>query len=273
MNDEGYIKLYRKMMNWSWYKDCKTKALFIHCILEANHKNAEWQRIKIKRGSFITSYGSLAKKTGLTVKEVRTALDKLIKAKCVAKHSTSKNTIITVINYNQYQSEGKEQGKAKGKVDSKKGKVKGNMPYAQNPDDNSTSAQTLSDTGQAKGHDKGQTKGKQRATNKNEKKYIPPIREEYTTASPERLDGVGLASEKKAVVSVAEMRTFGDTVPGSNDYLACGFRRGFVNSGTIMPDDWQDIYIRFVKAGREQQNEFLDLLESGAYREKWGTID
>ena len=35
MANEGYIKLYRKMKKWGWYKDQNTKDVFLHLLLEA----------------------------------------------------------------------------------------------------------------------------------------------------------------------------------------------------------------------------------------------
>ena len=67
-----------------------------------------------------------------------------------------------------------------------------------------------------------------------------------------------------------DVKNFAKTVSGGDDYNACDFRRGFVKSGTAFPDDWQDVFIRFATAGTEAQNEFLEKLKAGAYREKWG---
>ena len=108
---------------------------------------------------------------------------------------------------------------------------------------------------------------------KDNKKYSPPLREENTAHAPERPDGAGLGAKDGQIMSVEEIRAFGQTVPGSNDYLACDFRKGFLRSGTRVPPDWKEVYIRFAAAGNDKQSEFLDLLEKGAYREKWGCVD
>ncbi len=74
-------------------------------------------------------------------------------------------------------------------------------------------------------------------------------------------------------MSVAEIRKFAATVRGGDDYNACDFRRGFIRSKTKFPDDWQDIFTRFAAADRQAQDEFLDKLQSGVYREKWGSVE
>lgn len=122
---EGFVVEYRKIMQWEWYTDVNVAHLFRHCILKANHTEKTWQGIKIERGSFITSLQKLSAETGLTVKQVRTALQKLEKTGEVANQSTSKYRIVTVKNYDLYQLEGKRNDKQKGKVRANKKASKG----------------------------------------------------------------------------------------------------------------------------------------------------
>ena len=76
-NDNEFVKIFRKMINWEWYTDVNTKTLFLHCLLKANWKPGSWKGQKYERGQFITSLPSLAKETGLSVQEVRTAISHL----------------------------------------------------------------------------------------------------------------------------------------------------------------------------------------------------
>lgn len=99
----GYIKEYRKITEWEWYKDYKTAHLFRHCLYKANLENKTWRGQEILRGSFITSRDNLAFETGLTVQEVRTALKKLKLTNELTSVSTSQYTIITVVNWDMYQ--------------------------------------------------------------------------------------------------------------------------------------------------------------------------
>ena len=71
---EGWISLYRKFMNWQWYKNSNVKSVFIHLLLSANHKDEEWNGKTIKRGQVITSREHLAVATGLSIQQVRTCL-------------------------------------------------------------------------------------------------------------------------------------------------------------------------------------------------------
>ena len=126
--DNEYIKLFRKLINWEWYTDINTKVLFIHCLLRANWKAGSWKGIPYERGQFITSLATLAAETGLSVKKVRTALDHLIETKEITSERQAKGNvqsrIITVLNYDLYQSEGKQKT-SKGQEEGKQGASKG----------------------------------------------------------------------------------------------------------------------------------------------------
>ena len=121
-SDKEYIKLFRRLLKWEWYTDVNTKVLFIHCLLKANWKDGSWHGYTYKRGQFITSLASLARETGLTVKEVRTALKHLERTGEVASWHDSKIRIITVISYDQYQQAGKPTGNQRASSGQAKGK-------------------------------------------------------------------------------------------------------------------------------------------------------
>lgn len=105
---EPYIKLYRKMLDWEWYDDINTKVLFLHCLLKANWKPTSWHGQTIEAGQFITSLATLAEETCLSISQVRTALDHLISTGEVASKSQSKNRIITINNWVEYQAVDKQ---------------------------------------------------------------------------------------------------------------------------------------------------------------------
>lgn len=98
-------------MEWEWYTDVNTTKLFIHCLLRANWKAGKWQGINYLPGEFITSLPSLAEESGLTVRQVRTSLDKLISTGELTSKTTdsvtgkklSKNRIIAVNNWDKHQ--------------------------------------------------------------------------------------------------------------------------------------------------------------------------
>jgi len=99
----GYISLHRKLLDWEWYNDNNTKILFIHCLLKANWEDKNWQGTLIKRGSFITSIETLSNELNLTFQNIRTSLSKLEKTNEIVKNSTNKNTLLSIVKYDDYQ--------------------------------------------------------------------------------------------------------------------------------------------------------------------------
>jgi hypothetical protein len=105
---QGFIKLYRSFINWEWYDDANTKALFLHCLLKANHESTKWRGQIIERGSFISSYGIIARELRLTVQKVRTSFLKLISTGEITYKSTNQYSTITINNYELYQENNKQ---------------------------------------------------------------------------------------------------------------------------------------------------------------------
>lgn len=106
--EQGYIALHRKLLNWEWFTDVNVCHLFIYCLLRANYKPAKWRGFKIGRGEFITSLNHISIDTGLSVQQVRTALDKLKNTDVITKKQQGSNTLISIKNYSQYQESNKQ---------------------------------------------------------------------------------------------------------------------------------------------------------------------
>ena len=103
-----YVKISRKILEWEWYTDVNTKVLFLHILLKANWKDGRFQGTDVPRGSFVTSQQNLAAETGLTIKNVRTALKHLENTGEVAVNRHPKFSVITIKNYDRYQSGGSQ---------------------------------------------------------------------------------------------------------------------------------------------------------------------
>lgn len=103
-NLAGYISLYRKMMDWEWYCNIPAKVLYIHLLLKSNYKDNSWEGIEIRRGQCISSVSKLAKETGLTDSQVKTALKNLQKTKEIEIATiANRYTMITICKYDTYQ--------------------------------------------------------------------------------------------------------------------------------------------------------------------------
>ena len=100
-----YIKLFRKIMDWCWYKDSNTKAVFLHLLLNANITDKPYRNDLIRRGEMVTSFRHLAKDLNLSERAVRTAVEHLEKTGEVTHRSTRNYTVFSVVNFDPYQGE------------------------------------------------------------------------------------------------------------------------------------------------------------------------
>lgn len=99
----GWIKLHRQILDWEWYSDNNAFRVFMHLILKANHKEKRFKGIELKAGSVVTSRDILSFETGLSVQQIRTSLDKLKSTNEITIETSTKGTIIQVVNYAKYQ--------------------------------------------------------------------------------------------------------------------------------------------------------------------------
>lgn len=129
---KGYIRLFRQFIEWEWYDDANTMRLFVHCLLLANYTDKKWRGKLIKRGQFITSQPKLAQGLKLSIKQIRGSLTKLKTTGEVAVQTTPEYSIITVKNYDYYQSEGSLLDSQK----EKKGQAEGRQRATTNKDKN-----------------------------------------------------------------------------------------------------------------------------------------
>ena len=103
MLEGGYIKLYRSLLTWEWYGDVHTKALFLHLLLTANYQRRSWRGITVERGQRVASFTGLARETGLSVQNVKTAVAHLQSTGEVTYRSTRQYSVFTVEQYDRYQ--------------------------------------------------------------------------------------------------------------------------------------------------------------------------
>lgn len=189
--NEGYIKLFRQMTAWEWYLDTNVKCLFIHCLLKANWEDKKFKGKVIPRGSFLTSYDKLSKELKLSEKQMRVALKKLNRTNEVASEKMLNGTLITVLNYESYQSEGKQEGTQRadeGQTEGRrraKNKLNKASEVASHKMLNSTLKTVLNyECYQSDGKQEGtqranewHTNGKKRATTKELKKEVKELKE------------------------------------------------------------------------------------------------
>ena len=101
--DNSWFKLFRKIKEWEWYQDHITKAVYLHCLIEARTVDKSYRGEMLEKGTFVTTSSGLAADLNLSRQQVRTALDKLVSTNNITKTATNKNLIIKVVNWEYYQ--------------------------------------------------------------------------------------------------------------------------------------------------------------------------
>ena len=101
----GFIKVHRRMIEWGWYSDPNTKALFLHLLLVATFKDGEYMGHKLKPGDAVVGFKSLSETLGMSVQEVRTAMKHLESTGEITRKSTNRFSIVTIANWELYQLE------------------------------------------------------------------------------------------------------------------------------------------------------------------------
>ena len=99
----GWIKLHRQILEWEWFDDKNTFRLFMYLLLKVNHKERNYRGKLIEVGQTLTGLDLLSKEVGLTIQQIRTSLTKLKSTNEITIKTSSKGTIIQVVNYKKYQ--------------------------------------------------------------------------------------------------------------------------------------------------------------------------
>ena len=105
----GWIKLHRKFSEWEWADEPNMVSFFIHLLVSASNRDSRWKGVELKRGQVIFGRQKWSEKTGISEQGIRTCIKKLKSTNEITTKTTSKFTIITIVNYNEYQSSNKEE--------------------------------------------------------------------------------------------------------------------------------------------------------------------
>ena len=101
--EQGFIKIFRSIIDWEWYSDITTTRLYMHMLLKANYKEKIWKGETIGIGELITSLHNLSRETNLTKQQIRTSFEKLKKTGEITIQTTNKYSKIIINNYINYQ--------------------------------------------------------------------------------------------------------------------------------------------------------------------------
>jgi DNA-binding PadR family transcriptional regulator len=100
---QGYIKLHRKILDNGVFADAELLKVFVWCILKANTTpNVVYGR-KVEVGEFITGRITASEELHLKPSTIYKRLQRLKAQGYIDISSTTKNSLITVVNYKSYQ--------------------------------------------------------------------------------------------------------------------------------------------------------------------------
>lgn len=228
MVNGGWVKLYRELKSKSIWQlsSPQQKVVLITILLLANHEENKWEwkgeEFACKPGQLITSLNSLVRECGegITIRNVRTALERFEKLGFLTNTSTKNGRLITIVNWNKYQgkdscssklSENSRQSKSVTKVLNPENSTKQvTMPPTKNGECENTVKSTDSEyTGVVNDKatdilaDKEPTKSRQTAdkeptTNKKDKEYKKDKEEKNKPAALSSTDDEWLSADELA---------------------------------------------------------------------------
>jgi len=108
MSGESWIKLYRKVQENGWLHNPVLWTFMTYCLLKASYKERKaligYQWVNILPGQFIFGRLQAAAELKMSERQIRTCLDRLKASNTITVRSTNKFSIITIVNWNTYQS-------------------------------------------------------------------------------------------------------------------------------------------------------------------------
>lgn len=110
--NDGWIRVYRRLLRNPRFSDPGWCQLWLYLLLKATHKpyNAEFngQVIQLKPGQLITGRKVMASKLKLSEGKIERLLKKLENEHQIEQQACSKSRLITIVNWNEYQSFGQQ---------------------------------------------------------------------------------------------------------------------------------------------------------------------
>lgn len=118
-----FVKIDRNIVSWRWFQNKNTLIVWLWLLMAANIEDHDFEHDTIRRGEVATSRKTISVATGLTEREVRTALNHLKETGEVSVRIRPKYQVISILNYALYQdnTSGKKSGSGPAGVRQKSG--------------------------------------------------------------------------------------------------------------------------------------------------------
>lgn len=106
IKNKMYLKVPYSILDWGWIHEPKTFTVYMHMMLMANRKPHEYMGDTINRGEILASYDFLAKQTGLSIQNVRTAIKHLKQTNTVKHRKINGVNVFLLPDFEKHQSLG-----------------------------------------------------------------------------------------------------------------------------------------------------------------------
>ena len=104
---DGWIKISRNIVNWDLFKDGNVLKVWIYLLAHTNYEDSQMPDGRtIRTGQVVYSYRGIAKECGMSEREVRTVIKKLVATHSMTHEATHQYSIGTLENWDKYQSNG-----------------------------------------------------------------------------------------------------------------------------------------------------------------------
>ena len=104
---QGWIKLYRKLLESWFYKDSEAVHLWVTLLLKASHADHEFmfnmKRHKLKAGQLLTGRKVLNQETGISESKIFRLLKSFESEQLIEQQTNSRYSIITILSWDDYQ--------------------------------------------------------------------------------------------------------------------------------------------------------------------------
>jgi len=106
---DGWIKLFRKVLDSGWLRNHKLWVFWSYCLLKASHKDHSqlvgFTQVELRSGQFVFGRKQASIDLNMTQQSIRTCLKNLKKAGNLTIKSTNKYSIVTICNWEFYQND------------------------------------------------------------------------------------------------------------------------------------------------------------------------
>lgn len=99
---QEWFRLPIEILQKDWLDKPEVLALFLHIVHKAETGESKRNGLILHRGQYVTSLSLLSKKAHQGKQVIRTCLSKLKDLKLIQTETSARNTIISIINYDEY---------------------------------------------------------------------------------------------------------------------------------------------------------------------------